>query len=41
MKQWKNPPAMQIDPAKGYRATITTDKGVIELELYPQYAPQK
>ncbi len=40
MKQWKNPPAMQIDPAKGYRATITTDKGVIELELYPQYAPQ-
>ncbi|MBP8862835.1 MAG: peptidylprolyl isomerase [Anaerolineae bacterium] len=31
---------MQIDPAKKYHATITTPRGVIEIELYPQYAPQ-
>ncbi len=40
MKQWYTPPAMQIDPAKKYRATITTLRGVIEIELCPQYAPQ-
>jgi len=40
MKQWTTPPAMQIDPAKKYRATMTTSKGVIEIELYPQYAPK-
>jgi peptidyl-prolyl cis-trans isomerase B (cyclophilin B) len=34
------PPEMQIDPTKTYLATIETDKGVIELELYPQYAPE-
>jgi peptidyl-prolyl cis-trans isomerase B (cyclophilin B) len=31
---------MQIDPAKTYRATITTSKGTIELELYPEHAPK-
>lgn len=40
MKQWNTPPALQIDPAKSYRAEITTNKGVIELELYPQHAPK-
>ncbi|OQA22222.1 MAG: putative peptidyl-prolyl cis-trans isomerase [Chloroflexi bacterium ADurb.Bin360] len=40
MKQWTTPPAMQIDPAKKYRATMTTSKGVIEIEFYPQYAPK-
>ena len=40
MKQWTTPPAMQIDPAKKYRVTMTTSKGVIEIELYPQYAPK-
>ena len=39
-KQWNRPPAMQIDPEKGYRATIETDRGTIELDLYPQYAPK-
>lgn len=39
-KQWKSPPAMQIDPKKNYRATIETSRGTIELELYPQYAPK-
>lgn len=39
-KQWKNPPPMQIDVAKMYLATIETDRGTIELELYPEYAPK-
>ncbi|HYA15135.1 MAG TPA: peptidylprolyl isomerase [Syntrophales bacterium] len=38
--KWKNPPEMQIDPAKTYRAVVETDKGVIELELCPQHAPK-
>lgn len=39
-KQWKQAPAMQIDPKKAYQATIETPRGTIELELYPQHAPQ-
>ena len=39
-KQWDNPPETQIDPSKAYRATIETNKGIIELELYPQHAPK-
>jgi peptidyl-prolyl cis-trans isomerase B (cyclophilin B) len=39
-KQWDNPPAMQIDPDKIYLATIETERGSIELELYPQHAPK-
>jgi peptidyl-prolyl cis-trans isomerase B (cyclophilin B) len=31
---------MTIDPKKTYRATIQTDRGDIELELYPQHAPK-
>jgi peptidyl-prolyl cis-trans isomerase B (cyclophilin B) len=38
--EWKNPPEMQIDPAKTYKAVIETGRGVIELELYPQHAPK-
>jgi peptidyl-prolyl cis-trans isomerase B (cyclophilin B) len=38
--EWKNPPEMQIDPAKKYKAVIETSRGVIELELYPQHAPK-
>lgn len=38
-KQWSSPPEMQIDPQKAYFATIETDRGIIELELYPQHAP--
>lgn len=38
--EWKNPPGMQIDPVKKYRAVIETSKGSIELELYPQHAPK-
>jgi peptidyl-prolyl cis-trans isomerase B (cyclophilin B) len=39
-KQWSSPPAMQIDPAKTYKVTMETNKGTIELELYPAHAPQ-
>jgi peptidyl-prolyl cis-trans isomerase B (cyclophilin B) len=38
-QQWNSPPEMQIDPAKSYRAVIATDKGSIELALYPEHAP--
>lgn len=38
--EWRNPPEMQIDPAKSYRAVIETSRGGIELELYPQHAPK-
>jgi peptidyl-prolyl cis-trans isomerase B (cyclophilin B) len=38
-KQWNKPPDMKIDPAKTYLATIETDRGTIELELYAQHAP--
>ncbi len=39
-KQWDKPPAMQIDPKKTYRITIETNRGDMELELYPEYAPK-
>jgi peptidyl-prolyl cis-trans isomerase B (cyclophilin B) len=39
-QQWKNPPAMEIDPAKSYTATIDTNKGTIILDLYPAHAPK-
>jgi len=39
-KQWSSPPEMQIDPQKKYSASIETNRGVIELELHPQYAPK-
>lgn len=39
-KQWASPPEMQIDPEKQYRATIETERGNIELELYPEHAPK-
>ncbi len=39
-KQWNEPPSMQIDPAKNYRATVETNRGTIVLELYPTYAPK-
>ena len=38
--EWKNPPEMKIDPARKYRAIIETDKGKIEIDLYPEHAPK-
>ena len=39
-QQWSTPPAMQIDAAQNYSVSIETNRGTIELELYPQHAPQ-
>ncbi|MGD2030020.1 MAG: peptidylprolyl isomerase [Desulfobacterales bacterium] len=38
--QWDRAPEMQIDTNKKYMAKIETNKGVIELELYPEHAPK-
>ncbi len=40
VKQWPAPPAMQIDVNTAYRAQIETERGTIEIELYPQHAPE-
>ncbi|MEZ0395892.1 MAG: peptidylprolyl isomerase [Anaerolineales bacterium] len=40
MKQWTTPPAMQIDPARKYTATIKTEKGDILLELFADKTPR-
>ncbi len=40
MKQYDSPPEMTIDTSKHYLATIQTNKGNIEIELFPEYAPQ-
>jgi peptidyl-prolyl cis-trans isomerase B (cyclophilin B) len=39
-RQWNRPPEMQIDPTQSYHAVIATQKGSIELELYPEHAPR-
>ncbi len=39
-KQWNSPPEMQINVDKHYLVTMETDRGTIELELYPEHAPQ-
>lgn len=39
MQQWKQPPAMAIDPAKTYTATMHTDKGDIVVDLFAADAP--
>jgi len=39
-QQWPAPPKMQIDVAKDYAVTIETNRGKIELMLYPKHAPQ-
>ena len=38
-KQWNSPPSMQIDVKKTYLITMETNRGTMDLELYPQYAP--
>ncbi len=39
-KKYTRPPAMVIDPAKSYAATIKTDKGDITLKLHADKAPR-
>ena len=38
-KQWTTKPEMIIDPDKSYALTIETEKGTIEIELFPKEAP--
>ena len=38
-KQWGQPPEMQIDASKTYGITMETSRGTIEIELYPEHAP--
>lgn len=40
MKQWSQPPVMQIDPHKKYTAIMKTEKGDIVLELFADKAPR-
>ncbi len=39
-KQYPNPPAMTIDPAKRYTATIETTAGTMVADLFPGDAPK-
>jgi peptidyl-prolyl cis-trans isomerase B (cyclophilin B) len=38
-KQWKTPPALQIDPKKKYKAHMKTDKGTMVFELFADKTP--
>lgn len=38
-KQWKTPPAMQIDPSKKYKARMETEKGIMVFELFADRTP--
>ena len=38
--QWTSPPAVVVDPATRYTATLTTTKGAFEVEFFPAEAPQ-
>ena len=38
--QWAEPPAMAIDPKKGYEATLATNFGDIKIQLFPEDAPR-
>ncbi len=39
-QQWKNPPAMEIDPAKDYKAVVKTDQGEMVFKLFADKAPK-
>ncbi len=39
-KQWNKAPEMKIDVKKKYFATMETNKGDIELQLFPENAPK-
>ena len=39
-KQWNKPPEMAIDAKKKYTISMNTNRGIIELELYPEHAPK-
>ena len=37
--QWDAPPELSIDVARNYSVSIETNRGDIQLELFPQHAP--
>ena len=39
-KTYSKPPEMMIDETGTYRATMHTERGDIELDLFPEYAPK-
>ena len=39
-KQYDAPPALQIDTDRSYKVSIETNRGTIELELFPEHAPK-
>lgn len=39
-QQWDSPPEMSVDVAQNCHVKIETSRGSIDLELYPQHAPQ-
>jgi cyclophilin family peptidyl-prolyl cis-trans isomerase len=39
-QQWSSPPEMEIDASRRYRATLTTSKGEIVIDLDPTAAPK-
>ena len=38
-RQYSEQPAMRIDPTKTYRGTLETNKGIIQVEFFPDDAP--
>ncbi len=40
MKQYPKAPEMKIDPKKNYHVSMETNKGLIEIDLYPKHAPK-
>jgi peptidylprolyl isomerase len=39
-RQYTEPPRMRVDPTKSYTGTLETNKGTIEVEFFPEDAPQ-
>jgi peptidyl-prolyl cis-trans isomerase B (cyclophilin B) len=39
-QQWNSPPAMQIDTKNMYQATLETNRGNIEVQLFAEHAPK-
>jgi peptidylprolyl isomerase/peptidyl-prolyl cis-trans isomerase B (cyclophilin B) len=37
---WTSPPAMEIDPARTYRAALETSHGTIQIDLFAAQAPR-
>jgi len=39
-QKWNNPPEMEIDPKKSYKARMETDKGEMVIELFADKTPK-